>query len=240
MTRTDVARFLDLNLSLNGFVDAQRLQAFLNSYVCDEAASIEALARPFATVSTDLATGREVWFTSGPVLSAVWASMSLPGLFPPIQSDGRWLVDGGLVNPVPVSVCRALGADTVIAVNLNGDIVGKHLTRAKGVQPVSAKNNSIMSTLKKTVKSYSPGFFQNGEKREATPGLFEALYSAIGITQDRITRSRMAGDPPDILLVPRLADIGLLELYRGKEAIQEGRDCVNRMLPEIEHVLRLA
>mgnify|MGYP001822093360 CR=1 FL=1 len=239
LTRTDVARFLDLNLSLNGFVDAPRLQAFLNRYVCEERDGIEALGRPFATVSTDLATGREIWFTSGPVLSAVWASISLPGLFPPIQSNGRWLVDGGLVNPVPVSVCRALGAETVIAVNLNGDIVGKHLTRTKGKQSGDAADNSIMSTLRKTVKSYSPGFFHDADDKDTSPGLFEALYSAIGITQDRITRSRMAGDPPDILLVPRLADIGLLELYRGKEAIQEGRDCVKRMLPEIEHVLHL-
>jgi NTE family protein len=240
LTRTDVARFLDLNLSLNGFVDAPRLQTFLSRYVCDESAEIKTLGKPFATVSTDLATGREVWFSNGPVLSAVWASMSLPGLFPPIQSDGRWLVDGGLVNPVPVSVCRALGAETVIAVNLNGDIVGKHLVHEKGNQSPGAANNSIISAFKKTVKSYSSGFFHNGDKVDAPPGLFEALYSAIGITQDRITRSRMAGDPPDILLVPRLADIGLLELYRGKEAIKEGRDCVNRMLPEIEHVLRLS
>ncbi|MGB5306693.1 MAG: patatin-like phospholipase family protein [Gammaproteobacteria bacterium] len=239
LTRKDVARFLDLNLSLNGFVDASRLQDFLGSHVCAEDITIEELARPFATVSTDLQTGREVWFTSGPVLSAVWASMSLPGLFPPIQNDGRWLVDGGLVNPVPVSVCRALGAETVIAVNLNGDIVGKHMHRYKGKKSSAAPDNSIMSVFKKTVKNYSPGFFQNGDKADVPPGLVEALYSAIGITQDRITRSRMAGDPPDILLVPRLANIGLLELYRGKEAISEGRDCVNRMLPEIEHVLRM-
>mgnify|MGYP001825070759 CR=1 FL=1 len=239
LTRTDVARFLDLNITMNGFVDAPRLQEFLNRYVCDEAAKIEQLARPFATVSTDLATGREVWFSSGPVLSSVWASMSLPGLFPPIQSNGRWLVDGGLVNPVPVSICRALGAETVIAVNLNGDIVGKHLGREKNRRTDETADNGIISVFKKTVKNYSPGFFDNGEKNDIPPGLFEALYSAIGITQDRITRSRMAGDPPDILLVPRLANIGLLELYRGKEAISEGADCVRRMLPEIQHVLRM-
>lgn len=80
-------------------------------------------------MATDLESGREVWFTRGPMQEAVWASISLPGLFPAIRHEKRWLVDGGLVNPVPVTVCRALGADVVIAVNLNGDIVGKHFVK---------------------------------------------------------------------------------------------------------------
>ena len=122
LTRIRMARYFELNISLNGIVDRERLQEFFQEHVCGQEALIENLAIRFATVSTDLKTGKEVWFQTGPLLDSVWASMALPGLFPPIRYGDKWLVDGGLVNPVPISICRALGADIVIAVNLNGDI----------------------------------------------------------------------------------------------------------------------
>ncbi len=238
LTRTDVARFLDLNLSLNGFVDVPRLQSFFGEYVCPEDVRIEDLGRMFATVSTDLESGREIWFTEGSVLDAVWASISLPGLFPPIRNQGKWLVDGGLVNPVPVSVCRALGADIVIAVNLNGAIAGKHfINQVKDGEAVEVLAGSLFSTVRKTVKSYSTSLFGSSGTDDAAPGLFDAISGSINIVQDRITRSRMAGDPPDMVLAPRLSYIGLMEFYRAREAIQEGRECVRRMLPEICHLV---
>jgi NTE family protein len=236
LSKLDVARFLELNWSFNGFVDAENFGEFLTQYVCDADVRIKDMDKTFASVSTQLDTGREVWFTEGSVLQAVWASISLPGLFPPIQHSGKWLVDGGLVNPVPVSVCRALGADLVIAVNLNGDILGKHTTQVKK-QDVS-NNNSLADRFIKSLKEYSDSIFPDKSAADKSPGLFDAIASSINITQDRITRSRMAGDPPDILLSPKLARIGLLEFYRASEAIKEGRDCVKRMLPEIEYILK--
>jgi len=238
LTRTDVARFLDLNLSLNGFIDAPRLRSFFGDYVCAEAVRIEELGRTFATVSTDLENGREIWFTEGSVLDAVWASMSLPGLFPPIRNQGRWLVDGGLVNPVPVSVCRALGADIVIAVNLNGAIVGRHFLHRIEDEADEAAADGLLLLLRKTVKNYSSSLFGSNGTNDSAPGLFDAIIGSINIVQDRITRSRMAGDPPDIMLAPRLSHIGLMEFYRAREAIQEGRECVQRMLPEIRHQMK--
>ena len=238
LTRADVARFLDLNLSLNGFIDAPRLRSFFADYVCAEAVRIEELGRTFATVSTDLENGREIWFTEGSVLDAVWASMSLPGLFPPIRNQGRWLVDGGLVNPVPVSVCRALGADKVIAVNLNGAIVGRHFLHRIEDEADQAAADGLLSMLRKTVKNYSSSLFGSNGTNDSAPGLFDAIIGSINIVQDRITRSRMAGDPPDIMLAPRLSHIGLMEFYRAREAIQEGRECVQRMLPEIRHQVK--
>ncbi|MCD6389307.1 MAG: patatin-like phospholipase family protein [Desulfobulbaceae bacterium] len=149
LTTRTVVSFLELDFSFKGFVDAKRLQTFLNQNVCDEKMEFADLSKQFATVSTDLETGREIWFTKGSVLNAVWASISLPGLFPPIQSQGRWLVDGGLVNPVPVSICRALDADIVIAVNLNGDIVGKHFTHKRHgsaiTQAIKIFSNSLFT-----------------------------------------------------------------------------------------------
>jgi NTE family protein len=138
-------KIFELNFSLQGFVDIERLQTFFTKYICQENTQFKDFSKVLATVSTDLETGREIWFTEGPVLNSVWASISLPGLFPPIQNQGRWLVDGGLVNPVPVSVCRALGADIVIAVNLNGDIVGKHFITKN--QTKEDKGDNVFSTL---------------------------------------------------------------------------------------------
>jgi NTE family protein len=241
LTRTEVARFLDLNLSLSGFVDAPRLRSFFAENVCAEDVRIEQLARKFATVSTDLESGREIWFTEGSVLDAVWASMSIPGLFPPIRNQGRWLVDGGLVNPVPVSLCRAQGADIVIAVNLNGAIVGRHFIRRDKGPAASTSADRLISTVRKTVRSYSASLFgSNGGDDAAPPGLFDAISGSLNIMQERITRSRMAGDPPDIILAPRLSHIGLMEYYRAREAIQEGRECVGRILPEIRHLVKPA
>jgi len=232
LTRLEIARYFEINLSLNGFVDTGRLQSFLVKYVCNEQETIENLKKTYAAVSTELATGREIWFTSGLVIDAVWGSISLPGLFPPMQSKGRWLVDGGLVNPVPVSLCRAMGADVVIAVNLNGDIMRKRISK----KPGKPGADSMIDKFTETVKKYSETIFAGKKQRNAPPDLFNALAGSINIMQDKITRSRMAGDPPDILLAPKLSHIGLLEFYRAAEAIQEGRECVNRMLSEIHYV----
>ncbi len=238
LTQMEVAKFFELNFSLQGFIDTARLHTFFTQYVCREKTQFKDLSKIFAAVATDLETGREIWFTKGPVLNSVWASISLPGLFPPIQNQGRWLVDGGLVNPVPVSVCRALGADIVIAVNLNGDIVGKHfITKKRNRADKIDNGDDLFASVKKNVKRYTVSLFNNKEDKNSPPNLLDAISGTINITQDRITRSRMAGDPPDILLSPKLAHIGLLEFYRAKEAIREGKNCVERMLPEIQYIM---
>ncbi len=235
LTKLNVARFFELNITLNGFVDKDRLRGFLVEHVCDETAEIEQLDKHFATVATDLESGREIWFTRGSVMQAIWASMALPGLFPPIEDEDRWLIDGGLVNPVPVSLCRVLGADLVIAVNLNADVVGKKSAHHDkgGTREPSAADTGFMQKL----REYSASLFPVKGPRGGTPSLYEAIAGSMSIVQDRITRSRMAGDPPDILLAPRLAGIGLLEFHRAADAINEGANCVRRLQDEIRHVM---
>lgn len=238
LTKFQIARFFDINTSLNGFVNIEKLEYFLYKYVANQNTLIEDLPRQFAAVSTELETGREVWLSNGPVIEALMASFALPGLFPAIRYNNKWLVDGGLVNPVPVSVCKALGADIVIAVNLNGGIVGKHF---QSPEPELVKHDTgVVDKISSLVKDYTDSIFTRLPDQDQPPGLFEAIAGSVNITQDRITRSRMAGDPPDILLTPKLSHIGLLEFYRAEEAISEGRHCVERMLPEIRHVLDLA
>lgn len=247
LSRLDVVIFFNLKFHRSGFIDIERLHRFLAEVVAPDDTQIEALSKSFAAVATDLETGSEYWFTEGGVRDAVQASMSLPGLFPPMQYAGRWLVDGGLVNPVPVSLCRALGADFIIAVNLNGDIVGKHSVRRRNKKAKSLNNgqntksgrdrgaeNDLVTHVKNTLRSYSDSLFGGFTASQGTPGLFETLAGSVNITQDRITRIRMAEDRPDIVITPNLAHIGLLEFYRAAEAIEQGRKSVIQVQQELE------
>ncbi len=234
-TRTDVLRFFDINLSQSGFVDTERLSWFLHNYVAAEDQRIEDMPKKYAAVSTNLDTGREVWLTEGRLADAVRASMALPGLFPAIRHDERWLVDGGLVNPVPVSVCRALGADVVIAVNLNSGIIGK--TNDETPEATPTDDRGIFSSIRQQAREYSSSIFPNHDDRDEAPGLFHAIANSVNIFQDRITRSRLAGDPADVLLSPQVAHIGMLEFHRAAEAIEEGEACVQRFMAEIRSLM---
>jgi len=248
LTRRDVMRYLDFTLAGGGFIEGERLMNFFRGHI--DPGRIENLQRPFACVATELETGREVWLQRGDVLDAVRASYALPGLFTPVHDGKTWLVDGGLVNPVPVSVCRALGADVVIAVNLNGDILGKRnrprskqklkRTAPKAPEEIAADNAWVnaLNGLKERAGALLSQLWEEEEPRAAgAPGLFDVVAGAINIMQVRITRSRMAGDPPDVVLTPHLAHIELLEFHRAGEAIDEGREVVERMLPAIRDAL---
>jgi len=242
LTWWDIVRFSDMQLRKGGFIEGRKLAEYLKRFVADR--SIESLPKSLAIIATELTTGKEIWLQKGSLSDAVRASCALPGLFTPVHLDAQWLVDGGLVNPVPVSVCRALGADVVIAVNLNGDIAGRHFVRRADKSkdrarilseyPIVAK---LIAQVPQSVKTHANHFIDNIGRNGDTPGLFDVLAGSINIMQDRITRSRMAGDPPNILIEPSLAHLGLLEFDHAKEAIAEGRASAERMLPQIEQII---
>lgn len=243
LTWKEIIRFLDPSLNGGGFIQGEKLTEFVTESV--DAVDFEQLPRQLGIVATELESGREVWFRNGSVMDAVRASISLPGLFTPVFLDGRWLVDGGLANPVPVSLCRAMGADIVIAVNLNGDILGKHLKHDahKGKQQTKTVEegdllNRIKSQLKSTLESSKRDLVGRlfGTERE-TPGLYDVVASSINIMQDRITRSRMAGDPPDVILAPRMSKLGLMEFDEAEMGINEGLREVKRMRPALEQLI---
>jgi NTE family protein len=237
-----IPKYLDPSLIGGGLIQGERLSELMGQYV--EGVNFEDLPRQLGVVATELETGREIWFRKGPVKQAVRASIGLPGLFKPLRHEGRWLVDGGLANPVPVSLCRAMGADLVIAVNLNGDILGRHFRRNDERDAVKRDDESdafwdrLTGQLKDTLSNHKDMLFSRllGEGRDS-PGLYEVLASSINIMQDRITRSRMAGDPPDLILTPRLSHLGLMEFDRASAAIKEGRQAVRRMRPALEALL---
>jgi NTE family protein len=242
LTWKEMIKFLDPTLLGGGLIQGEKLTDFVNGYV--DNLEFEQLKRQLGIVATELETGREVWFRSGPVMDAVRASISLPGLFTPLLHDGRWLVDGGLANPVPVSLCRAMGADLVIAVNLNGDILGKHLRhkseKSKKLELVEDADlwQRMMTQMKSTLSTGKRDLMVRlfGVEHNV-PGLYEVLASSINIMQDRVTRSRMAGDPPDVILSPRMSKLGLMEFDKADMGIAEGLREVELMRPVLEQFI---
>lgn len=235
LNKSQTSKFFEFGTSLTGFVNKERFTEFLSNNVAAPEQHINLLKKRYAAVATNLSNGREIWLEQGSVHEAIWSSAALPGLFPAVNHNGQWLVDGGLVNPVPVSLCRALGADIVIAVNLNGDLVGRHFEKDKPQpKPRQTKDNAFTGFI----REYTQALFNNDERDEdQPPNIFDAIAGSINIVQDRITRSRLAGDPPDIMLSPKLAHIGLLEFHRAGEAILEGQNSVRRQEEEIFHIL---
>jgi len=245
ITWREVASLLDLRFSGGGLVKGDRLSKFLAALYED--AEIENLAKPFVAIATDFDTGREIWLKKGSLTAAIRASVALPGLFTPTKVRGRWLMDGGLVNPVPVSACRAMGADVVIAVNLNGDLLRKQPSPLMtGDEEPEVQNqwrerleglmNDIPSAMKGATSAAFERLFGAGSD---SPGYFDVVFRSLDILQDHITRSRMAGEPPDIMLTPRLNQIGLLEFKSAGMAIEEGRRCVRHMLPALREAVGL-
>ena len=236
LTRLKIVSYLDLKLSSGGLIGGTHLVAEMLRHFGD--VKIEALPTPFVAVATDLVTGHEMWLREGQLVEAMRASFSLPGVFPPVKIDNQWLVDGALVNPVPVSVCRALGCQMVIAVNLAGDIIGK--ARKPGAQLPTAAGFDLLALLEAPQPAYVPppsalnALTRRIFRRDYEgPSMFGVMVSSFSIITDRITRSRLAGEPPDVHIVPRLGHIGLLEFDRAEEAIAEGEAAVERMLPDL-------
>lgn len=235
LTWQSVVGLLDVKLG-GGLITGAKLLDFFRSQFADP--GIEQLSKIYAAVATDLANGREIWLREGPVIEAVRASIALPGLFTPAQLDGRLLVDGGLVNPVPVSLCRALGADIVIAVDLNWELVGhQHRPALKSNNVAPAETSpALASIIAKLPLPLSRG--KSGQKKPVElPSMLDVLTTSLNIMQVRITRSRLAGDPADIMIRPRLTDIALLDYHRAAASITEGQRAAEQALPEIRELL---
>lgn len=223
----DVIAFMDVSLS-SGLLKGERLIEFFRRNFVDR--PLDELAMPFAAVATSLRTGAEIWLRHGSTLDAVRASIALPGLFAPALHEGSVLVDGGLVNPVPVSLARAMGADVVIAVDLGSDILGRHL---RAHPPVNAPSGEIGEWIRKLQAHLGGLIPAHSPDEPKLPPMLDVLTTSINIMQVRISRSRMAGEPPDLVIAPRLAHFGLLDFHRAAEAIEEGRRAVERVAHDL-------
>jgi len=225
-----VVGLLDLKMG-GGLIEGSKLVGFLRQQLDDQ--GIEQLAKSFACVATDLANGREIWLREGPVVDAVRASLALPGLFRPVWREGQLLVDGGLVNPVPVSLCRAMGADIVIAVDLNWDLLGQRQRIASAAQSseVPANNGKFNALLAKL----RPSAWLGGEAN--MPSMLDVVSTSLNIMQVRISQSRLAGEPADAIIRPKLPGIAALDFHRAEIAISEGARAARHALPFIKELL---
>jgi NTE family protein len=225
---TTVVRLMDLTWR-GGLIRGQRLFTLFRTIFQDR--DIEGLPIPYGAVATELYSGRELWLRHGNLLDAVRASCALPGLFTPVIRDNVVLVDGGLVNPVPVSMCRALGAELVIAIDLSWGKLGPYRERGRGVAPREVPG--WLARLR-------PGWVEKkskAEERPLIPSIFEVFNTALDVVEMRVARSRLSGDPADVLITPLLPDFATMDYHRANEAIEEGRVAVDRMGALLEQVI---
>lgn len=227
LNRLKVASYLDIKFSQGGLISGRRFHKLMHENF--GSVDIEDMPLKFVAAAADMITGHEVWLRSGDLIDAMQASFALPGVFPPVRHGNKLLVDGALVNPVPVSACQALGANMIIAVNLNGDIVGKarksgqSVPTVAGFDPHTPQDGSSSAKLAKRIF----------KREEGAPSLFGVMFSSLNIIQDRLARSRLAGEPPDVYIAPRIGHIGLLEFEKVDEIIRAGEQAVEAVLPQL-------
>jgi NTE family protein len=235
LTKRSLWSYLDVSFAGSALLGGGKLADKLGEAVGDLA--IDHLPVRYAAIATEIGTGHEIWITRGRLIEALRASYALPGIFPPVRLGERWLVDGALVNPVPVSVARALGARVVIAVNVNTDNFGRGTA-------VPDQGVAVEPPVEEEVASRGLfGLFnERSLKRQILgsanrPGLSTVMVEAFNIMQDRITRARLAGDPPDLLISPRVGRIGLFDFYRAQDAIALGAEAAERALEGFDEVV---
>jgi NTE family protein len=235
----NILGYLDIRLDGSGLIGGDRLASQLEAAIGPTL--IEDLPLKFATVATEVRTGHEIWLTRGRMVDAMRASYALPGIFSPVLVGDRWLVDGALVNPVPVSAARALGAEIVIAANLCSDIfsttIYSHGPAAPApepeVEPAPPKRGfGRLFSAERTMKRE---FFGS----RGRPGISSVMVDAFNIMQDRITRARLAGDPPDLLITPRVGQIGWFDFHRAEDLIAHGVRAAERAIDSIQESIHM-
>jgi NTE family protein len=240
LNRKRLLSYLDFKVRSPGLIGGKKLFDLLEHNFGDM--RIEELPHPFTMVAADLATGHEVWIRKGPLVQAMKASFAVPGIFPPVQMDHRNLVDGALVNPCPVSVCQALGARMTIAVDLHADMIGKAVKPGENYQTITGFdlfNENDVAAQERTRFLANPFSLKLFQRDPGSPSLFGVMVSSLTIIQDRLTRSRLAGDPPDVHIKPLIGHIGMLEFEKAEDLIKLGEEAAERMIPDIKAGIKL-
>ena len=240
LNRFKILSYLDLRVRSAGLIGGRKLNFLLNEHFGDM--RMEDLPHSFTTVAADLANGHEVWLQKGSLADCVRASFALPGVFPPVQLNNRNLVDGALVNPCPISVCQAQGARMTIAIDLHADMIGKSIKPGQNYQTVAGFDvfdEDDVPREKQEKFLNNPLSIKLFRREPSSPSLFGVMVSSLGIMQDRLTRSRLAGDPPDIHIKPQVGHIGMLEFEKADELIKLGIEATERVMPEIRAGIKL-
>jgi NTE family protein len=238
LTRRRILGYLDFSIGGSGLIAGNRLDRKLQDAIGDM--TFADLPLRLAMIATEVGTGHEIWLTRGRVAEAMTASYALPGIFPARRIGGRWLMDGALVNPLPISAVRALGARLVIAVNLNADNFG----RGTVIQDHGPDEEDAARHVQSTIQRRRRGIF--GAERlihrqffgaPNRPGLSTVMIEAFQVMQDRITRARLAGDPPDVTITPRLTRINLFDFHRASDIVAYGAEATEKCIDAITEAI---
>lgn len=238
LNKTRMLSYFDVVLNGSGLMGGKRLEKILTKTLPQT--NIEDLPKKFVAVTAELATGHEVWLRDGDLGQAIQAAYALPGVFPPRAVNGRWLIDGALVNPLPVSACRALGARMVIAVGLHTDAFGESVSKRR------EKYGNIPDTSGAELEEADGGGLAEKlmmrrlfHANETAPGVGAVMMAAFNILMDRATRARLAGEPPDVQISPQTGHVGLLDFDRADELIRLGREAVDYAMLRIDRTMEL-
>jgi NTE family protein len=228
LTSSGVVRLLDPKWSAGGAIGAGRIFAEVEQIAGDRL--IEDLPLPFTAVATDLRARREVWFQRGPLVSAIRASIAIPGVITPVVMNGRLLADGGLMNPIPIEPTAAAAADLTVAISLQGDR-DAHERSTPAREPAEPTwREELVERVRRTV----------GREKEPTDPL-EALRisDVVGLSMDAmqglVARYRMAGLPPDVLVTVPVSAARSLDFHRANEMIDLGQRLTAEALDSSGH-----
>jgi NTE family protein len=229
----EIIGFFDIVFPRAGLIDGKKISKWLKNYIFPQ--KIEELAIPFATVATDIISGKEVILDKGDVITAIRASISVPGIFTPIRINKYLLVDGGLINPVPVRVIRDIGAEIIIAINLSGHFFPK-IDRSKERKGFHIEKDMYYRevNLKKFKKEINN--LGGWVSKEPLPNIFEIILSSIYVVEQQITRYRLALDKPEVVIEPKVGGIGFLDFHRAPEMIKEGYQVTKKKIEEIKRL----
>ena len=241
ITLKDIPLLMSPALSKSGLFSGKNALELLNETI--SISKIEDLEKAYAAVSVDLRTGTPEVFTDGDLKSAIRASISIPGIFTPVVDGEKLLVDGGLLEPVPVELCRKLGADVVIAVDLFGSdqraLEPAELSDEKNVLWPSglADALSYIHSISNKMKIPSWGNSQKDSKR-VRENMLDVIEGTLVISQRTLTELRLKEHPADIVIQPGLREVGFLDFHRGEPVIEIGRVAALKSLPAIRELLK--
>ncbi len=236
LTRGRVLRLFDPTWPRTGLLEGRRSLELVRAHLGDR---IETLPIPYAVVAADLHSGEEVILRDGDVVEAIRASIAFPGLFTPLRSHGRLLVDGGLVDPVPVDVARQLGAEFVIAVSLLNVPTGS-LPNGRARRGLAQQWLDRLLTRQEPSPTAPGNGEEPGHNQDADLGLIDVLARASAVVQAQIAAARLREQPPDCLICVPTGTIGMFDFHRTAEAIAAGREAVRLALPGLLAALAAA
>lgn len=216
LSRLDVFRLLDFTLSAQGFVKGERVFKAMEEFIGDHA--IENFKIPFTAVATDITHEKEIHYRTGSLFRALRASIAIPTILTPVRWDKATLVDGGVLNPLPINLIHKEHGDYVVAVNLNANLPSS-LTNAVEENQERAAYLKMLDAI----KTYLPRFDNSGDTTAESLGLFDLLNKSYDMTQDRLTEIMIAIHKPDLVVNISRNACGVFEFYRANEIIEVGR-----------------